>query len=90
MELLKQIDNWMLFANNSLINVKFTIVEPNFMQILTEGEKKSHTFEFKEYEGKIILTKKNILFAIIERYNQKTLRYTEFKNNAPCFVGYLY
>ena len=90
MELLKLIDNWILVVGSSFINVKFSIKEPNFMQIVTEGEKTMHVFEFKEVDKKIILTKKNNLFAIIERYNQKTLKYTEFKNDAPCFTGFLY
>lgn len=89
MNLLKQIDSWIMLVNNIFLNVKFSIIEPNQIQIITEGEN-GHIFEFKESENKIILTKKKELFAIIEKFNQKTLRYTEFKNNSPCFQGFLY
>lgn len=89
MNLLKQIDSWIMLVNNIFLNVKFSIIEPNQIQIITDGES-GHIFEFKEAENKIILTKKKELFAIIEKFNQKTLRYVEFKNNIPCFQGFLY
>ncbi len=89
MNLLKQIDSWMMLVNNIFLNVRFSIIEPDQIQIITEGES-GHIFEFKEVNGKIVLKKKKELFAIIEKFNQKTLRYIEFKNNTPCFQGFLY
>lgn len=90
MDLLTQLNSWILYSNNILTEVKFTLFDPNKIQIITQYNSTPNVFDYVVEEKKIILKKKEEVFAIIDKYNQKTLRYVEFKNSKPCFIGLLY
>ncbi len=89
MELLKTFNTWFLipFGGDSVLEVKFAMVEPDRF-ILAVGSD-SHEYKFKiTADGALELYKKKI-FARIERLNQKTLRYIEYKDSKVCFSGLL-
>ncbi len=90
MDLLSVSLEWFICLNNSLLDVKFSIIEPDIM-VINAAVKNEYYYNVVNKKVFLFCEKdKKKVFATIEKYNQKTLKFKEFKNDLKIFEALMF